>query len=104
MRLDLYLKKVLIFKSRSQAHEACKKGLVTLNNARAKGSMNVHPGDVITVDFPGMFMKFKVLEIPKGNVSRKDREKYYRVLETRKKEIIKERSQFMEWLMGDEFE
>ena len=104
MRLDSFLRKVLIFKSRSQAHEACKKGLVTLNSAPAKGSAKVRPGDIITVDFPAMFIKFEVLEIPEGNVSRKNREKYYKLLETRKKEITKEHSPFMEWLMSDEFE
>ncbi len=104
MRLDLYLKKVHIFKSRTQAHDACKKGRVSLNGKLAKGSQEIQPGDIVEIDFPGLYLKISVLEIPKGNVSKKDREKFYSVIDKRKKDILEEKSEFIEWLMSDEFE
>ncbi len=104
MRLDLYLKKVHIFKSRTQAHEACKKHRVYLNGNMAKGSQEVQPGDVVEIDFPALYLKINILEIPKGNVSKKDREKFYSVIDKRKKDILGEKSEFIEWLMSDEFE
>ncbi len=104
MRLDQFLKKVLLFKSRNQAIQAIKKGLVYINDRKAKPSCEVKPGDTVSIDYPIMFVKIRVIAIPSGNVAKRDREKYYQVLESRKKELIEEESEFMKWLMGDEFE
>ena len=47
MRLDVYLADKNLYKSRSKAAEAIKKGLVTVNGKREKASYEVAEGDVI---------------------------------------------------------
>ncbi len=103
MRLDQFLKKVLLFKSRNQALLAFKKGLILVNDRPAKASHEVKVGDLIAIEYPSMFLKIRVIDIPRGNVSKKEREKYYTVIERRKREVMEE-SEFIRWLMGDEFE
>lgn len=46
LRLDKYLWSIRIFKTRSQAAEACEKGRVKLNDMAVKASKNVLVGDV----------------------------------------------------------
>lgn len=53
VRLDVWLDVACIFKSRSQAQQACKLGRVEVNGGRGKPHRNVRPGDEITVSFPG---------------------------------------------------
>ena len=45
LRLDKYLWSIRIFKTRSQASEACEKGRVKINDIAAKPSKNVTVGD-----------------------------------------------------------
>ncbi len=49
LRLDKYLWSIRIFKTRSQASEACEKGRVKLNDAPVKASRNVNIGDEYAV-------------------------------------------------------
>lgn len=46
IRVDKYLWSIRIFKTRTQASEACEKGRVKLNDAAIKASKNVSVGDV----------------------------------------------------------
>ncbi len=49
LRIDKYLWAIRIFKTRSQASEACDKGRVKLNDAAVKASKNVIVGDVYAI-------------------------------------------------------
>jgi ribosome-associated heat shock protein Hsp15 len=49
LRLDKYLWAIRIFKTRTQAAEACDKGKVKLNGSPAKASKQVHLGDELDV-------------------------------------------------------
>lgn len=49
LRLDKYLWSIRIFKTRTQASEACEKGRVKLNDAPVKASRNVNVGDTYAV-------------------------------------------------------
>lgn len=53
---------VRIFKTRTIAAEACKKGRVSINGGLAKAARMVKPGDVIQVRKPPITYSFKVLQ------------------------------------------
>ena len=51
-RIDKWMWAVRIFKTRTIAAEACKKGRISINGALAKAARTVKPGDVIQVRKP----------------------------------------------------
>ena len=50
-RIDKWMWAARIFKTRTIAAEACKKGRIHINGAQAKPSRMVKPGDVILDEF-----------------------------------------------------
>ena len=48
-RIDKWMWAVRIFKTRTIAAEACKKGRITINGSLAKAARMIKPGDVIQV-------------------------------------------------------
>lgn len=80
MRLDVYLNKVCILRSRTLAKEACERGKVTVNGAPAKGSQQVRAGDRIALDLVVRRQEFEVVAVPTGNVPRRNAPDYYTVL------------------------
>ncbi len=80
MRIDVFLKKVLIFKQRTLAQKAIKNNLVRINYSPAKSSKEVKAGDIIEIDLPKKYLLIEVIEIPSGNVPKKDVLKYYKIL------------------------
>lgn len=51
-RIDKWMWAVRIFKTRTIAAEACKKGRISINGALAKAARTVKPGDIIQVRKP----------------------------------------------------
>lgn len=82
MRIDVYLKLIGIFKTRSVAGKACKGGYVTIGDITVKPSRFVNKGDLLKIVNPdGSKLSVEVLEVPPGNqVSRKDRQNYFRIV------------------------
>jgi len=80
VRLDLFLHRVCVLKSRTLAKEACDRGKVTLNEEAAKGSRSVSPGDRIRLDLGVRILELEVTAVPEGPVAKKDAGRYYRVL------------------------
>lgn len=61
-RIDKWMWAARIFKTRTIAAEACKKGRVCINGAQAKAARTIKAGDVIQVRKPPITYSFKVLQ------------------------------------------
>ena len=70
-RIDKWMWAVRIFKTRTIAAEACKKGRISINGALAKAARMVTPGDVIQVRKPPVTYSFKVLQTIEKRVGAK---------------------------------
>lgn len=69
IRLDIWLDVACIFKSRSQAQAACKKGRITINGDHGKPHRPVRPGDEIKISLPGGRVRtIEVAELESTNV------------------------------------
>ena len=60
LRIDKWLWAVRIFKTRSQASEACKKGRVLIDEVQVKPSRVIKIGEIICVKRPPVTYQFKV--------------------------------------------
>lgn len=81
MRIDLLLNKLCLTKTRSIAKNACDKNLVQINGKTAKASNEVKSGDLIRLDLYGFRHQIELLELPAGNLAKKDSTRYYKLLE-----------------------
>lgn len=71
VRIDKWLWAVRIFKTRTIASEACKKGRVLINNNSTKPSRMIRIGEVIQVKKPPIIYSFKVLGIAQKRMGAK---------------------------------
>ena len=62
-RLDKFLWSVRVFKTRTDATEACKGGKVKVGGVNAKPSKEVKPGEVIQIHKGSVFYTYKVLKL-----------------------------------------
>ena len=73
VRIDKWLWAVRIFKTRSDAAEACRTGKVTINGTEAKPSKDLKEGDCLTVKkVPIMRYSYKVLALVERRLPAKD--------------------------------
>src|SRR5690349_19477946 len=77
LRLDKYLWSVRLFKTRSQAAEACDKGRVKYNGDAAKASKNVSVGDEYEVKTEAKRWRIKVTGLLHNRVQYAEAIKYY---------------------------
>lgn len=70
-RIDKWLWCMRVFKTRTIATEACKKGRVTINGATVKPSRPIKQGEIVDVKKPPITYTFKVLAIPNGRLGAK---------------------------------
>jgi ribosome-associated heat shock protein Hsp15 len=70
-RIDKWMWAVRIFKTRTIAAEACKKGRISIKGSYVKASHTVKPGDVIEVRKPPITYSFKVLQAIEKRVGAK---------------------------------
>ena len=72
-RIDKWLWAVRVFKTRSDAAEACRTGKVTINGSEAKPSKEVKEGDLLTVKkVPIMRYSYKVVGLVERRLPAKD--------------------------------
>jgi len=62
VRIDKYLWAVRVYKTRTQATDACRKGRVTVDKMPAKPSRMVNTGDVIKVKKMPLVYSYRVLD------------------------------------------
>ena len=63
VRIDKWLWAVRIFKTRTVAADACKKGRILIDNVPVKPSRNIRVGDVVQVRKPPITFSFNVLAL-----------------------------------------
>jgi len=89
LRLDLFLTKSRLIKRRTQAKEACDRGIVFIDGHRARAGREVSVGQRLTIDFASRVVEVEILRLPRGNISRKEARELFGVLkEIRKEEEI----------------
>jgi ribosomal 50S subunit-recycling heat shock protein len=86
MRVDQLLNKLCLIKTRSIAKKAADKNLIKINGKTAKASSNIIAEDIIEYELYGYYNKLKIIDIPKGNVSRISAPQFYEFIDREKLE------------------
>jgi len=71
VRIDKFLWAVRLFKTRSLAAEACKKGRVMIDDQPVKSSRQIRRGDVISIKVPPAVKTYKVLDLSEKRMGAK---------------------------------
>ena len=71
VRIDKWLWAVRLFKTRSLATEACKKGKVLIQNVAVKPSRTVKVGDIVQVRQNPVIYSFKVIALAQNRMNAK---------------------------------
>jgi len=71
VRIDKWLWAVRLFKTRTLAAEACKKGKVIVRNVPVKPSRNVKVGDVVCIKRNPILFSFEVLALSENRMNAK---------------------------------
>lgn len=80
MRLDVLLKNLCLVKTRSNARDGILKEKVRVGGRVVKPSIKVKEGDVLQIRYPHRELVIEITRVPEGQVSRKKREEYYRIV------------------------
>lgn len=83
MRADLLLKSLCLTRSRSQARKGCDEGFVRVGGRRIKPSTEIRTGDIVEIRYPNRILVVEMLDVPRGQVPRTERERFYRVIRER---------------------
>ena len=71
VRIDKFLWSVRLFKTRSLASDACRKGKIIMNSIQVKPSRIIAKDDIIQVKKPPVIFTFRVIEPIENRVSAK---------------------------------
>jgi len=71
VRIDKWLWAVRLFKTRTLAADACKKGKVIIQNVQVKPSRNVKVGDIVSIKRNPILFSFKVLALSENRMNAK---------------------------------
>lgn len=67
-RIDKYLWAVRLFKTRSDAAEACRSGRVSVGGATAKPSREIRVGEIVSIRKPPVTYSYRVLAVVSSRV------------------------------------
>ena len=68
VRIDKYLWSIRVYKTRTEAADACRSGKVSVNGAEAKASRDVKAGDIVSVRKGSVHFQYRVI-VPIGNTA-----------------------------------
>ena len=88
VRIDKYLWAIRVFKTRTEATEACSGGKVKIGGVNAKPSKDVRPGDIINVRKGAVNYTFRVIDGLDKRVGAKLVPDYVEDLTPEEKEIV----------------
>ena len=71
VRIDKFLWAVRLFKTRSTAAEACKKGRIAVDEVNAKASRMITIGDTISIKAPPITRAYKVIDVSEKRMGAK---------------------------------
>ena len=71
VRIDKWLWAVRLFKTRTLAAEACKKGKIYIQSIQVKPSRNIKVGDTIAIKRNGIIFSFQVVALSENRMNAK---------------------------------
>ena len=77
MRIDVWLHRARLYKSRTQATGACREGKIIVNEKFADAGDNVQEGDEVKIRQRGLYRAYRVLEAADINLSKQDAKRMY---------------------------
>jgi len=98
VRIDKWLWAVRIYKTRSQATEACRKGQVSIGNLPVKPSRAVHINEIIKVRKSPIVRSFKVIGLAEKRMSAKLTEDFIEDLTPPEELELQEMQKNMRWI------
>ena len=101
VRVDKWLWAVRIYKTRSQATEACRKGHVSIGNLPVKPSRAVHIGEVVKVRKSPVVRSFRILALAEKRMSAKLTAGYLEDVTPPEELEIQEMQKNMRWITRD---
>ena len=101
VRVDKWLWAVRIYKTRSQATEACRKGHVSIGNLPVKPSRAVHIGEVVKVRKSAVVRSFRILALAEKRMSAKLTAGYLEDVTPPEELEIQEMQKNMRWITRD---
>lgn len=100
-RIDKWLWSVRLFKTRSMAAEACRKGQVIMDALPVKASRVVKPGDVVRVRRAPIWRSYKALATLTNRVSAKELDKYLSDITPAEELAVLEMHKAGQWIFRD---
>jgi ribosome-associated heat shock protein Hsp15 len=98
VRIDKWLWAVRIYKTRSQATEACRKGHVSIGNLPVKPSRALHINEIIKVRKSPIVRTFKVLGLAEKRMSAKLTEDFIEDVTPTEELELQEMQKNMRWI------
>lgn len=101
VRIDKWLWAVRIYKTRSLATEACRKGHVSIAAISVKPSRSVHIGEIIKVRKSPITRTFKVLDLAEKRMAANLTPQFFEDITTPEELEIIEMQKNMRWITRD---
>jgi ribosome-associated heat shock protein Hsp15 len=77
MRVDIWLHRARLYKSRTQAPGACRDGKILVNDKFADPGDSVQEGDAVKIRQRGLYRAYRVVEAVDINLSKQDAKRMY---------------------------
>lgn len=101
VRVDKWLWAVRVFKTRSQATEACRKGRVSIGELPVKASREVQAGEVVKVRINPITRSYRVLEVAEKRMSAKLASGFVKDITPKEELDVIEMQKHMNWSLRE---